>query len=89
MAVYNRSLNITEGPTILVKRLWRQLVVTCTAFGVRSTEKRHFERALELFKRAEILLSRYVQSKNNGKFSVVGRRSGGDVGLQFLIKLHA
>lgn len=61
IAGYNRSFNIAEGPTILVKRLWRQLVVTCTAFGVRSTEKRHFERALELFKRAEILLYRYVQ----------------------------
>lgn len=64
----NRSLNIAEGPTILVKRLWRQLVVTCTAFGVRSTENRRFERALELLKRAEILLSRYVQS---GKLEIL------------------
>lgn len=49
---------LTSGSPELVKRLWRQLVVTCTAFGVRSTENRLFERALELFKRAGTLLSR-------------------------------
>ncbi|CAM9942528.1 unnamed protein product, partial [Sphacelaria rigidula] len=53
----------TSGPPELVKRLWRQLVVTCTAFGVRSTENRRFERALELLKRATTLISREVLDK--------------------------
>lgn len=37
-------------------------MATCIAFGVRSTENRRFERALELLKRAAILLSRLVLS---------------------------
>ncbi|CAN0541946.1 unnamed protein product, partial [Scytosiphon promiscuus] len=45
-----------SGPTELVKRLWKQLVVTCTAFGVRNIENRRFERSVELLKRAEVLL---------------------------------
>ena len=48
-----------SGPTELVKKLWKQLVVICTAFGVRNIENRRFERSLELLKRAEVLLSRW------------------------------
>ena len=33
-------------------------MATCIAFGVRSTDQRRFERALELLKRAGVLLSR-------------------------------
>ncbi|CAM9100864.1 unnamed protein product [Scytosiphon promiscuus] len=51
------------GPAELVKKLWRQLVATCIAFGVRATENRRFERALELLKRAGTLLSRQVLDK--------------------------
>ncbi|CAM9350178.1 unnamed protein product [Ectocarpus sp. 12 AP-2014] len=54
-----------RGPSQLVKKLWRQLVATCIAFGVRSTENRRFERALELLKRAGILLSRQVLDKHS------------------------
>lgn len=54
-----------------MKRLWRQLVVTCMAFGIRSTENQRYERALELLKRAEILLSRWGL--------IVGRILGAEV----------
>ena len=54
---------LVSGPPELVKRLWRQLVATCIAFGVRSTENRRFERALELLKRAGTLLSRCVGAR--------------------------
>ncbi|CAB1096699.1 unnamed protein product [Ectocarpus sp. CCAP 1310/34] len=54
-----------QGPSQLVQKLWRQLVATCIAFGVRSTENQRFERALELLKRAGILLSRQVLDKHS------------------------
>lgn len=66
----------SSGPSELVKKLWRQLVATCIAFGVRSTENRRFERALELLKRAVVLLSRFVSEccdthSQNGKVNQI------------------
>jgi len=41
--------------TQLMERLWRQMVVTCNAFGVRCLEQKKYPKALELLERANDL----------------------------------
>ena len=41
--------------TQLMERLWRQMVVTCNAFGVRCLEQKKYPKALELLERAQDL----------------------------------
>ena len=41
--------------TELLIRLWRQMVVTCNAFGTRCIDQKNFAKALELLERANDL----------------------------------
>jgi hypothetical protein len=54
-AVITEMLTYSDA-AVLQWRLWRQLVVTAIAYGVKCTEQKAYAQGLELLKKAEQLI---------------------------------
>jgi len=48
-------VQVDTKTTALLERMWRQMVVTCNAFGVRCIDQKKYAKALELLERASEL----------------------------------
>ena len=48
-------VQVDTHTTELLERMWRQMVVTCNAFGVRCIDQKQYAKALELLERANDL----------------------------------